>query len=31
MASERFDATKEVIGGIAFPAHKYGKVLYSAA
>ena len=31
IASERFEATKEIIGGIAYPAHKYGRVLYEAA
>jgi hypothetical protein len=31
IASERFEATKNVIGGIAYPAHKYGRVLYEAA
>ena len=31
MSEERFDETKEVIGGIAYPAHKYGQVLYEAA
>ena len=31
IASERFDATKDIIGGIAYPAHKYGRVLYGAA
>ena len=31
IASERFDATKNIIGGIAYPAHKYGRVLYGAA
>ena len=31
IASERFEATKGIIGGIAYPAHKYGKVLYAAA
>ena len=31
IASERFEATKDVIGGIAYPAHKYGRVLYEAA
>src|SRR5271166_4581751 len=30
IASERFEATKNIIGGIAYPAHKYGKVLYAA-
>src|SRR3989339_806319 len=28
MATERFDESKGVIGGIAFPANKYGKVIY---
>jgi predicted nucleotidyltransferase len=27
----RFEETKRVIGGIAFPANKYGRVLYDAA
>jgi len=31
MATERFDESKGVIGGIAFPANKYGKVIYEAA
>jgi predicted nucleotidyltransferase len=31
IATERFEATKNIIGGIAYPAHKYGKVLYAAA
>jgi predicted nucleotidyltransferase len=31
IASERFDATKNIIGGIAYPARKYGRVLYEAA
>jgi len=31
IATERFEATKNIIGGIAYPAHKYGKVLYEAA
>jgi uncharacterized protein len=31
MATERFEATKNVVGGIAYPAHKYGRVLYAAA
>jgi predicted nucleotidyltransferase len=29
MATERFEESKNVIGGIAYPAHKYGKVLYA--
>jgi len=31
MPSERFQETKNVIGGIAYPAHKYGKVIYEVA
>ena len=31
MASERFEETRNVIGGIAYPANKYGKVIYEAA
>lgn len=31
IASERYEATKNVIGGIAYPAHKYGRILYEAA
>jgi predicted nucleotidyltransferase len=31
IASERFEATKNIVGGIAYPAHKYGRVLYDAA
>lgn len=30
IATERFEATKNIIGGIAYPAHKYGRVLYDA-
>lgn len=30
MTSERFDETKNVFGGLAYPAHKYGKVIYEA-
>jgi predicted nucleotidyltransferase len=26
-----FDASKTVVGGIAYPAHKYGMVIYDAA
>jgi len=29
--TERFETTKDVIGGIAYPAHKYGRTLYEAA
>ena len=28
---ERFEATKGIIGGIAYPANKYGRVLYAGA
>ena len=31
ISTERFEATKHIFGGIAYPAHKYGKVLYEAA
>ena len=31
MAAERFEETKDIVGGIAHPAHKYGKVIYEAA
>jgi predicted nucleotidyltransferase len=31
MATERFEESKDVIGGIAYPANKYGKVIYEAA
>ena len=31
MHTERFERTKRIIGGIAFPANKYGRVLYEAA
>ena len=30
IATERFEETKGVIGGIAYPAHRYGRVLYEA-
>lgn len=28
MGERHFERTKDVIGGIAYPAHKHGKVLY---
>ena len=28
IGSERFDETREVIGGIAYPANRFGQVLY---
>jgi predicted nucleotidyltransferase len=31
MASDRFDETKGLVGGIAYPANKTGKVIYEAA
>ena len=30
MRTERFEKTKRIIGGIAYPANKYGRVLYEA-
>ena len=30
MSSERFEETKNLVGGIAYPARKYGRVLYEA-
>jgi uncharacterized protein len=31
MARERFEETKDLIGGIAYPADKHGRVVYEAA
>lgn len=31
MPTDRFEATKHVVGGIAYPAHRYGRVIYDAA
>ncbi|MEX2262563.1 MAG: nucleotidyltransferase domain-containing protein [Bryobacteraceae bacterium] len=31
IATEQFEETKETFGGIAYPAHKYGRVIYEAA
>ena len=31
ISTERFEDTKNIFGGIAYPAHKYGRVLYEAA
>jgi predicted nucleotidyltransferase len=31
ITSQWFEASKHVIGGIAYPANKYGKVIYDAA
>ena len=31
MSRDRFEETREVIGGIAWPAARYGRVIYEAA
>ena len=31
LSSGRFEETKDIFGGIAYPAHKYGRILYEAA
>jgi predicted nucleotidyltransferase len=31
MSRDRFEETRNVIGGIAFPAARYGRVIYEAA
>jgi len=31
IAADRFEETKDLVGGIAYPAHRYGKVIYEAA
>ena len=31
IATEKFEESKNVFGGIAYPAHKYGRVIYEAA
>lgn len=31
MASERFEESKDVMGGLAYPAHHEGRVLYEVA
>lgn len=30
MRTERFEASKDIIGGLAYPASKYGRVIYEA-
>ena len=30
MSLERFEQTKDVVGGIAYPAHKYGRTIHAA-
>jgi len=31
MSTERFEETKNIFGGIAYPAHRYGRILCEAA
>jgi predicted nucleotidyltransferase len=31
IGTEKFEETKDIFGGIAYPAHKYGRVIYEAA
>lgn len=31
MTSDRFEETKDVIGGVAYPAHKFGRVIYESS
>jgi predicted nucleotidyltransferase len=31
IATERYEESKDIFGGIAYPAHKYGRVIYEAA
>lgn len=31
ITSDGFEQSKHVVGGIAYPAHKYGTVVYDAA
>lgn len=31
IATERFEESKNIFGGIAYPAHKYGRVIYEGA
>ena len=31
MATERFEESKNVVGGLAYPANKYGQVIYASA
>jgi predicted nucleotidyltransferase len=30
MSPDEFEETRDVVGGLAFPAHNWGKVLYEA-
>ena len=29
IGTSRFEVTKEIFGGIAYPAHRYGRVIYA--
>ena len=31
ITTERFEESKDIFGGIAYPAHKYGRTIYAAA
>ena len=31
IATEKFEESKNIFGGIAYPAHKYGRVIYETA
>jgi len=31
IGTDRFEETKDIFGGIAYPANKYGRVIYEAA
>lgn len=31
ISTEWFEQSKHIVGGIAYPAHKYGRVIYEAA
>lgn len=31
MSTQRFEETKHVVGGLAYAAHRYGRVIYEAA
>ncbi len=31
MTSDRFEETKDVIGGVAYPANKFGRVIYESS
>ncbi|MGD9547940.1 MAG: nucleotidyltransferase domain-containing protein [Candidatus Krumholzibacteriia bacterium] len=31
MDTKRFDETRDIVGGLAYPAHRYGRVLYAVS